>query len=56
MSKFRIVFYKGPAVTVEGEALRYQNDCHMLELLDSEGNVIAGFAQFSYWQKLEDAE
>ncbi len=56
MSKFKIVFYKGPPVVMEAGRIRFNETCHTLELLDEEGEVIAGFGQFQYWQKLGDAE
>jgi len=57
MSKFKIVFYKGPSVVLEGATMRFNTDAgHMLELLDEEGKVIAAFAQFQYWQLVGDAQ
>lgn len=56
MSKFKIVFYKGPPVVLEGSNVRFNESNHMLELIDDDGKVVAGFGQFQYWQKLEDAE
>lgn len=53
MSKFKVVFYKGPDAIVEGEKLRFDQESHMLELLNDSGEVIAAFAQFQYWKKLE---
>lgn len=57
MSKFRIVFHKGPSVVLDGAKMRFNTDAgHLLELLDEEGKVIAAFAQFQNWQVLGDPQ
>jgi len=57
MKKFKVVFYKGPSVTVEGAKMRFNTEAgHLLELVDDDGKVIAAFAQFQYWQLLESGE
>lgn len=56
MSKFKIVFHKGPDAVVEGDKLAYNHETHILELLSDSGEVTAAFYQWQYWRKLEGAQ